>query len=212
MKRRILIVIFLISLQTFLNIQVQATEKADNLFKPQISNTQILKEQAIISYKKGNYKEAINYLAVVTCSSIDDESFILIANSYDKLGNFKKASDYLEKAIEVNPKNSYAYYNLAILNFNNGNIHIALNNFERAIKNNKNFSAAHYNTGICYYKVGNYKKALKYFHKAHKLSPNNPNVSYNLALTYETLNNNKKAQKYYNLHNFLSESNKKNTN
>ena len=204
MKIKILISIFVISLQIFINSQAQATQLTDNPPKSQIKSIQILKDQAIISYKKGNYKEALTYLENIDSNNFDEETLILAANCYDKDGNTDKAIEYLQRVLEINPNNSYAYYNLGIINFNNGNTAIAINNFTRAIKANKKFNAAYYNLGISYYNVKDYKKALKYFNKAHKLNPDNQNICYNLALTYETLGNVKKAQKYFDLYDFLS--------
>jgi tetratricopeptide (TPR) repeat protein len=198
MMKKISIIISLMACFCIFNIysQVIAGENVNKLIQT-VDNPGILKEQAIISYKKNNYTEALNYLK--KSDPEDEEVLLLMANCYDHLNNSDAASGYLEKIIALNPKNTYAYYNLGILNYNKGRIDEAISNFNKAIKNNTEFFPAHYNIGICYYEFKNYNKALKHFKKALKSGENKVNIYYNIALVYEALNNKKEAEKYFNL-------------
>lgn len=202
MKIKSLINIFLVLIYSiFFTYYQAAAEETNKLIKTiPINNPQILKEQAVISYKKGNYQESLNYLEHISPNNINDEILFLTANCYDHLGNPQKAIEHLTESIKTNPKNSYAYYNLGILNSNNGDINEAIGNFNSAIKNNKTFSAAYYNVGVCYYKIKDHKNALKCFKNALKLDSSNSDIYYNLALTYKALNNDAKNKEYLDLY------------
>ena len=150
MKRKFLISLLLLLLSSSTNFNYPAYAADEIPFKKvQIENPTILKEQAIISYKKGSYKEALNFLENIDPYNRDEQILLLMANSCDSLGDSEKASDYISRAIAISPKSSFAYYNLGILNYNKGEVNKALDCFNKAIKYNKSFSPAYYNAGNC---------------------------------------------------------------
>jgi len=199
MKRNVLYSAFIV-MTAFILFNTSLTAKAKNINNIEtnidINNPTILKEQATIFYKNGNYLQSLSYFLNVKDSDIDKDSLILMANCYDSLGDMKKAYESLVKAQELDPQNSSIYYNLGILHYKSGNIDFAIDNFYKAAKYKRHFKEAYYNLGNSYFLKKDYKNALKNYLKAYKLDPNNENTVYNLTLIYEKLNDLQKAQIY----------------
>jgi len=168
--------------------------------KKNTSNIEELKTQGLTYYKWGKYTQALSCFEKIDKNSLNSEILLLMANCYDSLKNPNKASEILIKTIESNPENSFPYYNLGVLLYNNNNIEEATNNFKKAVKYNQNFAAAYYNLGVCYYSAQDYKKAKDCFINATKLAPDNENICYNLVLTFNELKNKKMAEKYLDIY------------
>jgi tetratricopeptide (TPR) repeat protein len=109
-----------------------------------------------------------------------------MANCYDSLGNSQEAVNYLNKIISINPKNSFAYYNLGLLHFKNQDLNNAIGAFEKATKYNKKFGAAFYNLANCYFLKNEYKKAVQNYSKALSLILIIQIYNYNLGLTLQS--------------------------
>lgn len=201
MRKKILIAgSLIVFVYIFLNTDLKAkSQSVDNLEnKVDISQPKILQEQATIFYKNGNYWQALSYFLNLKENDLDNENLLLISNCYESLGDLKKASESLIKALEHSPKDSNLYYNLGILHYKSGNIDYAVENFQKAVKYRKHFKEAYYNLGNSYFMKENYKAALKSYKKAYVLDQSDENVLYNIALTYENLNNKKKSEIYSN--------------
>ncbi len=166
----------------------------------EISNPQVIKEQALILYDKGDYEEALKYLENFKSDYVDEEVTILTANCYESLGNKDKAAETLMKLIQIDPESFVGYYNLGVLYYGNESFEDSKEAFEKAYKLNKNSFALTYNLGCSYFQLQNYKKAAEFFAKAYKFYPDEVKTYFNLALSYEKLNNDKESKKYFELY------------
>ena len=166
----------------------------------EISNPQVIKEQALILYGKGDYTEALKYLENFKSDYVDEEVTVLIANCYESLGNDDKAAETLTKLVQIDPESFVGYYNLGVLYYGNESFTDSKDAFEKAYKLNKNSFALVYNLGCNYFQLQNYKKAAEFFTKAYKFYPDEAKTYYNLGLSYEKLNNAKEAKKYYEMY------------
>lgn len=122
----------------------------------------------------------------------------LIGLTLNKLGNYKKALDYLLRAIELRQKLnlelklalSYNNMGLVYLKLNENNT--ALSFFEKSLKLKERFNdkasiaRTLSNIGICYRNLGNYSKSEEYQNKAIKLSQE-VNYTLGVCLSYEQL-------------------------
>lgn len=86
----------------------------------------------------------------------------------DKDGALK---DY-DKAIDLNPNESDAYFNRGIIKDDMGKKEDALKDYDIAIKLNPNDYGAYFNHGIILYNLGEKEDAIKDFSKAIELNPN----------------------------------------
>ncbi len=125
---------------------------------------------------------------------------------YNKAIDFYKNKDYdnaklyYEKAIEINPKFSKAYFSLASLyDINFKKYNIAKKNYEKAIEINPKYSKAYYNLAILLKNhFQDYENAKENYEKAIELNPNFKEAYYNLAsLLKNKLSDEKKAMQYF---------------
>ena len=118
---------------------------------------------------------------------------------HTELKNYKIAKDLFIKVVNLNPKYTDGFYNLA-------NIFIKLNEEEKAIENynkvielDKNYFKAHNNLGNIYRKKGLNKKAIECYLSTLEINPNYKVAYYNLAgvLQFYIINKeNKNINKY----------------
>jgi tetratricopeptide (TPR) repeat protein len=101
--------------------------------------------------------------------------------------NYEKAKILFNKIIEVEPTNSDAYANLAVISKIKRDFKSSFEYLNQAIKLNQKNSSYHGNMGNLLRDTYNYKQALIAYANAIKLNPNEPNNYNNLGITYEKL-------------------------
>jgi len=84
---------------------------------------------------------------------------------------YKKASYYIDKAIEIDPRLDGAWDIKACIYFDYGKRREAIQYFKKAIKVNPRNTSSHFNLVRALKLIGHYKKALFYIDKAIKLRP-----------------------------------------
>ncbi|MDR3491065.1 MAG: tetratricopeptide repeat protein [Gammaproteobacteria bacterium] len=101
-----------------------------------------------------------------------------------QIGNFKKAIQYFENAVQQEPNNPIIYLNLA-------NALKAIELFDKAIKAleqsihlDPHYAAAYNNLGTIYYAQNNFASAIDYFKLAIENQPHYNEAYYNLGLSY----------------------------
>lgn len=96
-------------------------------------------------------------------------------------GDYAGAIAQLEKAIEIDPFNDYARYNICNALYGQGKIGDAILCYNQVIEFNPNFSSAHANLAKALLKQGNTSEAIKSFHRALDLNPEHFETHNNLA-------------------------------
>jgi len=142
---------------------------------------------------------------------LTDDYFFSVGLDFWNNNQYQEAIECNEKAIEINPIYSQAYYNLALAQEILGIYHLALENFKKylaldeyriprtpeCVEHAKNrvkeirelLTYIYFdNTGIEFYKKGQYKKAVECYEQAIELNPSFADVYYNLALAQDILN------------------------
>jgi tetratricopeptide (TPR) repeat protein len=135
------------------------------------------------------------------------------ANMYYKAGDNAKFKEKLEEAISLNPTEPTLYYNVGVMNMDQGNIDEAIKYFEKAIELKPDYSDAYNNIGAAiiekagpiieemnksladfdkYDKLQTqqfeiYREALPSYEKAYELNSKNINVIQTLMGLYENL-------------------------
>ena len=110
--------------------------------------------------------------------------------------NYIEAKNLLEKAISIQPEMFEANHNLAILNFQLGNLDSSILYFEKSKKIKPKFSQIYFNLGLAYDKKKNVDLAIINFKKVIKLDPNNSIALYNIGHLYKQKLKINKAEEY----------------
>lgn len=130
---------------------------------------------------------------------------IMANKSFDRLragnlaylsGRLPEAISEFTAAIEANPDNAAAYYNLAVAYQDTAKYDDAATAYKKAIELNPANVRARLNLGVLYYEQKRFEEAANEFDKAIEASPNNVRAIYNLALVLERTDKSKAAQKW----------------
>ena len=97
---------------------------------------------------------------------------------YEK-GDYCKAIEFYEKAIQLSPFYPEAHNNLGVAYAKQGKYARALECYRYATTINPNYATSYLNMGIAFYKLGYFRKAIEYYEKTIEVDPKNEK-----ALTY----------------------------
>ena len=111
----------------------------------------------------------------------------LISNAFEfiKKKKFLKAKNLLEKAISINPEIFEANHNLAILNFQLGNIDDSIIFFEKSKKLKPEFAQVYFNTALAYDRANQIELAIENFKKVTDLDSSNSLAFLNIGILYK---------------------------
>ncbi|MBI9072784.1 MAG: tetratricopeptide repeat protein [Melioribacteraceae bacterium] len=110
---------------------------------------------------------------------------LALALSYKKNNKLEEAIKLYKSIINDFPNSYEAYYNYAILLFENEVYVEAIILFQKSVEINATFELAYYNMGNSYRKLENYSEAEKAFKKALELNPTFEDAVYNLGVVKE---------------------------
>ena len=154
-------------------------------------------------------------------NDITATSYNNIGNVYRKLGDYDKALEYHNKALEIKKAVLGEKHRDTADSYNNiGNVYSELKDYDKALEyyikalkirkdvlgeDHPNTAGSYLNIGSVYYILGNYNKALEYYFKALEIykavfGENNPDTAdsyYNIGLVYDKLGDYDKALEHY---------------
>lgn len=126
-------------------------------------------------------------------SSIED--FVKEGIQYHDNGEYDKAIESYEKALNINPKSPLANYEIAYSYFSKGDYKKAIKYSDAVLKQKKDYLLQAYITkGSSLDLIGNTKESIKVFEKAIKETGGHYLLYYNLALNYYKLRDLDKAE------------------
>jgi len=115
---------------------------------------------------------------------------------YTKQLNIEKAYKAFAKSLEIYPENSYALYNLGVMNYEERNSSEAEKLFQKTVNIDPEAMNALTNLSVLLFQRGEYDLALKYFYKMDTLSPNNPEIKVSIGAACQRKGNYTKAIEY----------------
>ncbi len=118
---------------------------------------------------------------------------------HTELKNYKLAKDLFIKVVNLNPKYTDGYYNLANILIKLDEEEKAIENYNKVIELDKNYFKAHNNLGNIYRRKGLNKKAIEYYSSTLEINSNYKVAYHNLAgaLQFYKINvKNKNINKY----------------
>lgn len=117
--------------------------------------------------------------------SDEDKSIALtvLGVIFDEKGRYPQAIDYLKKAISYDPKNIYAYYDLAVAYKHDGRVSDARATIQKAKDIAPNDAKVALLAGNLLYDSNDPKAAMESYKEGLSNTPDDPHLVYNLALT-----------------------------
>lgn len=101
---------------------------------------------------------------------------------------FPEAEQYFAEALEREPGNAEARFNLGFVREHLGRHEEAIEAFCEAVRLKPSIDRAWYGMGLCYAAQGRHDEAARALQKAAELQPMNPYAWYNLGMAYHALN------------------------
>ncbi len=161
-------------------------------------NVSVHLDKALIYEATGKTAQAEKeLLTVLKINSENKQAAYYLAVHYDKLGNEKKALEYLHKSAELMPYNPYIFYELGVIFIRNNDFNNSMIYNAKAVELKPDFAAALNN--LCYSQanVGSNIEALSNCEKAYALEPASPAVIDSVGFAYYGLNQYEKAVEYF---------------
>ncbi len=145
-------------------------------------------KDAVLEYRKGNYKKAIDIM-VPYVNRYPDWEFAhrLIGMCYFKLKNYDKAVKALEKAASLNSTEGSLYIALAESYFNLGEYEKSLSVLKKGKKflsSKSEFYLFYRISGIIYYKLGKCKKTVEFILKSFSFKKGDEKDYFHLGACY----------------------------
>jgi len=152
---------------------------------------------AIITVKQNSYwgDKVFFFERTLRFSPKSARAWLELGNAYSERGNFQKARDSLEKAIEVRPDYAAAYYNTGRLYTEMGKTGEAITAYKKSIEIKPNVPSYN-NLGNIYLKTGEVEKAVRAYQDSLRLFPNYASYN-NLGNLYAALGKREEAIKFY---------------
>lgn len=109
----------------------------------------VIKNIGIILTRQGKVDEAMVAVQEARKAFPDDMSLLFTeADLYLKLKKMDKFGELMEEAIKRDPNNSTLYYNLGVVNYNQGNFEEAKSNYKKAIELKPDYFDAYMNMAV----------------------------------------------------------------
>ncbi|HLL80052.1 MAG TPA: tetratricopeptide repeat protein, partial [Ktedonobacteraceae bacterium] len=105
-------------------------------------------------------------------------------NSAAEAGDYETAAEAFERAIEANPGDGRARYNLALAQQYLGDLENAISGYQRAIDIDPGLIDAYINLGNLYGEIGMSEESLETFQQALEYDPDNDALYLSIADTY----------------------------
>ena len=135
---------------------------------------------ALQKFKK--YDEAREKFYEALLLAPNDELLLAsIATNYIMTKEYEDAEKYLQRLVEINPKNARAHYNLALIRFEEKKYDEALRLYQTAFSLSPKNYALYFNIADCYYRMGNLEEAKKYYKKCIEYVPKHMQAYLSLA-------------------------------
>lgn len=101
-----------------------------------------------------------------------EHEFHNLANDYYKIGEFDKAVEYYNKALELRPDLLETYFNRGLAYTRKQNYDKAIEDLSKVIELNPNLAEAYYTRGLVYEYKQDYDKAIENYARALDVDPN----------------------------------------
>src|SRR5438105_15031201 len=124
--------------------------------------------------------------ASLQAGSADEQEWTDKGNAAAQQGDYEGAVEAFEKAVEINPNDARARYNLALAQQYLGDSELAIAGYRRAIDLDPQLLDAYINLGNLYGELGMHEDSLETFQQAIDLDPENDELYLNAGDAYRS--------------------------
>jgi len=160
-------------------------------------NNQLREVKAFVLFSLGKYTESLEIYNKILLKSESSKILSSKASVLNVLGDRKAAYQLLSKAIDLDPKNDNAWYNLAVMLFEDKKYEEALKNYDAALQINPYNHASWNNKGVILRILGRYDEAIKHYDEAIKIDPTKARTYHNKGLALSFFGNYKESIEYF---------------
>jgi predicted O-linked N-acetylglucosamine transferase (SPINDLY family) len=154
--------------------------------------------QALLLYRAGRISEALAAFAALAAEYEDDSRLLIVcATASLKHGERARGLSLLARALELEPDNALAHYQLGVALDEQQRVREALDHYEQAIRAMPNFAEAHNNRGVALKALGRVEQALASFERAIALNPDYGKAHANLGNALGQLKRSSEALRAY---------------
>jgi len=142
------------------------------------------KNEINASVHQGRVDEAL-VLAKALCAgagSMDSGAWLLLAGVYSRCGNIEEIKRCCGRALELDPEQAVAAFNLAVAEQTSGDLDAAIVHYQQALQLNPDYPGIHANLGLCLRRCGDNPAAVRHLQEALQSQSSNPELLYNLGL------------------------------
>lgn len=171
----------------------RAIELLDEGIAADVDNAELHECVATASFLKGDLERARDeFITVTRLKPVSGAAWINLGAVYNRMGDFKGASNALRKGVQRDKKSSQGYYNLGIAQKGLNQLSMAASAYREAIKINPQMAEAHQNLGNVYLEMSNNRQAVLCFRKALEIRPDFARAKRGLALAENAIEESKK--------------------
>ncbi|HEY7161375.1 MAG TPA: tetratricopeptide repeat protein, partial [Acidobacteriota bacterium] len=132
----------------------EAIVKYKQILDKHPNNLPVLSKMASIYFAAAKYDDAVKIATQGSAieSDYQPQLFMILGNSFEKLGNTEEAISTFKKAVEALPNNALLHFNLAALLSNTGAFDDARSHLKTAVQLDPKHASTHFALGQIYYK------------------------------------------------------------
>jgi protein O-mannosyl-transferase len=134
------------------------------------------------------------WLAAAKTSPSSHQNHNNLGDLYLRRGNYQKAIEEFQRAVELKPDYGDAYHNLANVYHQIQKDDLALENYQKAIELNPGLWQSYQNIAAIYFKQQKWDLVEESIKKAIVLNPENIDLHLNLSIFYKNINQEQKAK------------------
>ena len=107
--------------------------------------------------------------------------------AYDDKGQYDRAIQDFDQAIQIDPNFASAFYNRGLAYYRKGLFDRAIQDYDQAIRLDANYATAFVNRGVVYARKGQHNRAIQDFDEAIRLNPNSGLAFYDRGMALRAL-------------------------
>ncbi|UTR15928.1 tetratricopeptide repeat protein [Salipaludibacillus sp. LMS25] len=148
----------------------------NELYKEPLPHKQIIRRKN--KFERMSNKSKINYLNRLLKHTPERENYLVRANVFKAMGNYKAAEADYRQVIDLAPSHFSGYFNIGLLYMEQKDYNESIAQFSKALDLAKGNDKAriYFNKALSYYHLGNYQKALQDVKKSQKKFPGDVDI------------------------------------
>ena len=146
----------------------------------------------------GEYEKAIKtYERMIKQDDTNSSWFSSLSYCYSQINNNVQALNYVDKALELDPEDSYSHYRKGRIYTDMKEYELAIKSFMDSIDYDKTDVDSFQWVSYCYSMINQFEKSLEFANRAILINPNDSYSYFRKAWAYQEMGRYKEAIKYY---------------